>query len=267
MRRSNLAAPAALVLSLFTAGDALAQKFPERWDKDGLVVGQIIGTADFLLTPDWERWAKLTVGLRDANGGIFRGLIVFKRGEGEHELKSIHSRAANITFPIDRIFETKKGQITVLGLMALAKTPGHATQFRVITFENTEETLDFIRREYPELLAGHEDAEIVQAPGRYLPKDRLEAFRKVIAKSAAKKQKRQGRFWIAGRAGTIAEVNVAGDSVNVLRFLPPVTYQEPITTSYDEQGMLTFGVTSRQWRVVNGAVEEIEVTQAGKPRR
>jgi hypothetical protein len=267
MRRFNLTAVAALLLSLFTAGDAIAQKFPERWDKDGLVVGQIVGTADFLLTPDWERWAKLTVGRRDADGGIFRGLIVFKRGEGEHELKSIQARGMNLTFPIDRIFETKKGQITALGLMVLAKTPGHASQFRVFMFENTDETLDFIRREYPELLEGHEDAEVVQAPGRYLPKERLESFRKGLAKSVAKKQNRQGRFWVAGRAGTIAEVNVAGDSVNVLRFLPPVTYQEPITTSYDEQGVLTFGVPTRQWRVVNGSVEEIEVTQAGKPRR
>lgn len=267
MRCLNRAAALALVLSLFTAGDAVAQKFPERWDKDGLVVGQLAGTSDFLLTADWERWAKLTVGHRDADGGIFSGMIVFKRGEGEYELKAVHSRAANIRLPLDRIFETKKRQITVLGLMVLAKTPGHATQFRVFMFENTDETMDFIRREYPELLEGHEDAEIIQAPGRYLPKERLEAFRKALAKAQAKRQNRQGRFWVAARAGTIAEVNVAGDSVNVLRFLPPVTYQEPLTNSYDEQGVLTFGTPSRQWRVVNGAVEEIQVTQAGKPRR
>jgi hypothetical protein len=267
MRRIRLTAVAALVLSLFPAGNALAQKFPERWDGDGLVVGQVVGTSEFGLLTDSEKWLTLTVGRREAHGGIFRGLIVFKRGEGDHELKSIFSSVGKLSIPIGRVFETKRGHITVLGLLVLVPNPENRKQYRVVAIDNTDETLDFIRRVHPTLLEGHEDAEVIRAPGSYLPTERLETLRKGIAQRQARRQKRQGRFWVAGMAGTLAEVNVTGDSVRVLRLLPPVTYQEPITNSYDDQGVLTFGVYMQKWRVVDGAVEEIAVTQAGKERR
>jgi hypothetical protein len=266
MRHLNAAAIAALLLTLVDTRDASGQKFPDRWDGDGLVVGQLVGTAEFGLATSSEKWAKLTVGRRDAHGGMFNGLIVFKRGEGEHELKSIYSEVAKVSLPIRRIFETKKGQITVLGLMVCVPSPENPKQYRIVAIDNTEETMDFMRRVHPTLLEGHEDAEVLQAPGEYLPKERLVKLRTNIARNQARRAKRQGRFWVAGIAGTLAEVSVTGDSVRVLRFLPPVTYQEPVMNAYDEEGVLTFSVYARQWRVVNGAVEEVGVTQAGSPR-
>jgi hypothetical protein len=260
MRRLQVTALAALVpLVLFDARAASGQKLPEKWDGDGLVVGQIVGTFEYGLAIDSEKWTKIRVGRRNPDGGVFRGLIIFKRGEGDHELASIYSDigSTGVAVPIERKFETKKGQITVLGLMVCVPNPQNRKQYRIVPIENTDETLDFIRRVYPAVLAGREEATVVPAPGSYLPKDRLVGLRTTVARIQARRTKRQGRFWVAGMAGTIAEVNVKGDSVRVLRFLPPVTYQEPIMNTYDDEGILTFSAFTRKWRVVNGQVEEI----------
>jgi hypothetical protein len=246
-------------LTIVDARAARGQKVPEKWGNDGLVVGQIAGTAQFGLSIGSEKWTKVRVGRRNPDGGVFRGLILFKRGEGEHELASIYSDVAGrgVAIPIGRKFEATKGQITVLGLMACIPNPENKKQYKIITFDNTDETLDFIRRTYPEVLEGHEGATVVRAPGDYLPKERLVLLRTGIARVQARKTGRQGQFWAAGIAGTIAEVHVKGDSVKVLRFVPPVTYQEPVFNTYDDQGTLTFSAYARKWRVVNGAVEEV----------
>jgi hypothetical protein len=246
-------------LTIVDASTAHGQKIPEKWDRDGLVVGQIAGTHQFGLTIGSEKWTKVRVGRRNPDGGVFHGLILFKRGEGEHELASIYSDVggSGTVVPIGRKFETTRGQITVLGLMACIPNPENKKQYRIITFDNTDETLDFIRRTYPEVLEGHEGATVVRAPGDYLPKERLVILRTGIARVTARKTGRQGQFWVAGIAGTIAEVNVKGDSVKVLRFIPPVTYREPVFNTYDEQGTLTFSAYGQKWRVVNGVVEEL----------
>ena len=254
MRRSfcyTLAALACMTLS--DARDAPAQTIPENWDDQGLVVGQIVGTDQYGLATSFAMETKLTVGRQQPDGGVFRGLILFKHVAGEHELRSVYQGA--VSLPIGRKFETKKGQITLLGMMFCVPDPQNKREYRIVVFDNTDETLDFIRRVYPAVLAGHADAPVVLPQGNYLPKERLAALRRLEARDQARKTKRQGQFWVAGIAGTLAEVNVTGDSVQVLRFLPPVTYEEFLVNSYDDQGVLTFSSSKERWRVVNGGVE------------
>src|SRR5688500_8269286 len=126
MRRLLLYAVAGFsCLTIVDARAAGGQKVPEKWGNDGLVVGQIAGTAQFGLSIGSEKWTKLRVGRRNPDGGVFRGLILFKRGEGEHELASIYSDVGGrgVAIPIGRKFEATKGQITVLGLMACIPNP------------------------------------------------------------------------------------------------------------------------------------------------
>ncbi len=236
---------------LIDARDAPAQRIPENWDGQGLVVGQIAGTDQYGLATRWE--TKLTVGRRQPDGGMFRGLILFKRGAGEHELQSVYQGA--VSLPIGRKFETKTGQITILGMMICVPNPQNKKEYHIVVFDNADETLDFIRRVYPGVLAGHATAPAVLAQGNYLPKERLAAWRTLVARDEARKTKRQGQFWVAGKAGTLAEVNITGDSVQVVRFLPPVTYEEFLVSSYDDQGVLTVSSSKERWRVVNGGVE------------
>lgn len=240
------------------------ENIPDRWkDDDGLVVGQIGGTSD-LGVSTWGGAGLTGVavngGWRPLKGnGLFRGVVLFTRGEGVSKLARVYARRGTSTsqLPIEREFSVKKGQITVLGLLYFRKIPGEERGYQLFAFDNRDEAIDYLRRTYPQLLAGHDGAEVVLAPGKYLGMDRLVAFRTALAKDAARRAKRPGQFWLATRAGTIAEVKVAGDSVQVLRFLPPATYQEPLVNTWDAQGALTFSSMTHRWRVANGVVEEL----------
>jgi len=266
MRRHPLVRTLAtsVCLTLVAATTAHAQKLPERWDDQGLVVGQIAGSWDFgVATMGGDG---LTAGVavkggggRPAGNGLFRGFVLFTRGEGGVTLSGAYASVGGMDrqLPIRRKFDAKKGQITVLGLMYFRKQADTREGYQILAFDNRDETIDYLRRSYPQLLAGHEGAQVVLAPGDYLPMEKLVELRTAVAKSEARHAKREGQFWVAGSAGTIAEVKVAGDSVRVLRFLPPVTYHEPMLNSWDEQGTLTFASPSQKWRVVNGAVEDV----------
>jgi len=253
--------PAVGLLLLAGVRDGRAQdipdKLPVKWDGQGLVVGQIVGGWEVGLSTAGG-YTKPRVGRKEPDGGIYRGLILFKRGEGEHELKDLHN--LGFTFPIGRKFETKRGEITMLGMMIVIPNAQDRKQYRIAVIDNTDEIMDFLRRTYPAVLAGREDAKVVLAPANYLPSTRVTALRTRVAQIEARRTKRQGRFWVAGIAGTIAEVSVAGDSVRVLRFLPPVTYEEPIVNSYDEKGVLTFAALRSKWRVANGVAEALTDT-------
>ena len=259
--RHDLRRSAALaVIILAAVAQAHAQdpsdKLPVDWKDEGLVVGQIVGGWSIGLSTAGD-YTKPRVGRKEPDGGLYRGLILFKRGEGEHELKDLHN--LGFTFPIGRKFTVRKGEITMLGMMAVLPDRRDSThkKYTLAVIDNTDEIMDFLRRNYPSVLAGHEDAKVVLAPANWVPNTRLAAIRNRIAVSNARQVKRQGQFWVAGIAGTIAEVNVTGDSVRVLRFLPPVTYEEPITYGYDDKGMLTFAALRSRWRVVNGVVEPV----------
>jgi len=254
----------AVCLAFGAVTTAQAQKLPEHWDDKGLVVGQIAGTWDFgVATMGGDG---ITAGVavkggggRPAGNGLFRGFVLFTRNEGEATLSGAYARVGGMVMqlPIRRKFDAKRGQITMLGLMYFRKQAGTREGYQVLAFDNRDETLDYLRRTYPQLLAGHDSARVVLAPGDYLPMAKLVELRTAVAKNEARHAKREGQFWVAGSAGTLAEVKVAGDSVQVLRFLPPVTYHEPMLNSWDASGTLTFAAPSQQWRVVNGAVEEI----------
>ena len=261
MRRVHFVVVAALITALFATRNAFAQEFPEKWD-EGLVIGQVVNTTAYGLITDLEGLTKITVGRRDADGGLSHGLIAFKAKEGMHELKNVYN--ARVVIPVGRKFEARKGHITVLGMMMLIPNPEKREQFRVVAFDNADETLDFLRRTHPGLLAGHENATILPGPGPYQSKERLVAIRANVARFEARKSRRTGRFWVPGIAGTIAEVDVAGDSIRVLRFLPPVTYQEPLKRTWHDHGMLMFGTYDRYWRVVDGKVEVAPAPTAGR---
>ena len=259
--RHRLRCTAAFALMMLAgARHARAQSLPDKlpvdWNDEGLVVGQIVGGWAIGLSTAGD-YTKPKVGRKEPDGGIYRGLILFKRGEGEHELKDLHN--LGFTFPIGRKFAVKKGEITMLGMMTVLPDRQDPTRkkYSLAVVDNTEEIMDFLRRTYPAVLAGHENAKVVLAPANWVPSTRVAAIRNRIAVNEARRTKRQGQFWVAGIAGTIAEVSVTGDSVRVLRFLPPVTYEEPITYSYDEKGVLTFAALGSKWRVVNNVVEPL----------
>ena len=254
-RRTHVAAAC---VALAAATTARAQKPPD-WDDEGLVVGQVAGTSAFGLATSAEVPVALTVGRRAPTGGsVHRGYVLFKHREGDVELKDLFGTdgRAVVHLPIGREFAVQKGAITVVGLLYFVQKPEDRKAFRVIAFDNREETIDYLRRTHPDIVAGHDSAAVVLAPGTYLPMERLVQLRTAIARQEARRTKRQGGFWVAGHAGTLAEVTVTGDSVDVLRFLPPVTYEEPLVNSYDERGVLSFAARARVWRVVNGKVED-----------
>ena len=251
--------------SAATVAPRAIERIPVSWKGDeGLVVGQVAGTWDFgVATMGGDG---ITTGMavkggggRPAGNGLFRGLVLFTRREGGVTLSGAYASVGGMDrhLPIGRKFDAKRGQITVLGLMYFQKQAGTREGYQVVAFDNRDETMDYLRRTYPDLLAGHESAQLVLAPGDYLPMEKLVELRTAVATSEARHAKRQGQFWVAGSAGTIAEVQVAGDSVRVLRFLPPVTYQEPMLNSWDAQDTLTFGAQSQRWRVVGGVVEDV----------
>ena len=243
---------------------------PDRWnDEDGLVVGQLAGNWDFGVSTLGGRGLSAGVavkGARLSGNGLFRGVVLFTRGEGEVTLSGAYMSIDGFDqrLPIGRKFQAKPGQITVLGLMYFRKQPAAREGYEIVAFDNHDETVDYLRRTYPQLLAGHESAPVVLAPGDYLPMEKLTELRTAIAENEARHAKRAGRFWVAGSAGTIAEVMVAGDSVRVLRFLPPVTYHEPMLSSWDAQGTLTFSSTTHRWRVVNDKVVALPPGRDGK---
>ncbi len=263
MRQHSLARAlaAAAALTFGAASPAAAQKAPD-WDEEGLVVGQVAGMSAFGMATSSEVPVALTVGRRPpAGGSVFRGYVVFKHKEGDVKLTDLFGTNGRgvLHLPIGREFNVRRGEITVLGLMYFLPSLEDRKKFRVVAFDNREETMDYLRRTHPTVLAGHDSAAVVLAPGQYEPMERLVQLRAAVARQEALRTKRQGQFWVAGRAGTLAEVQVTGDSVNVLRFLPPATYEEPVVNRYDEQGAFTFVARARTWRIVNGVVEDVTV--------
>ena len=243
----------------------VVERIPDRWtDDQGLVVGQLAGTWNLGVATMGGDGLEAGVavkggGGRPAGNGLFRGVVLLTRNAGEVTLSGAYATIGGMDrhLPIRRKLEARKGQVTVLGLMYFQKQPGTREGYQVVAFDNRDETIDYLRRTYPQLLAGHDSAQVVLAPGEYLPKEKLVELRTAVAANEARHAKRQGQFWVAGSAGTIAEVKVAGDSVQVLRFLPPVTYHEPMMNSWDAQGTLTFSSMTHRWRVVDGAVEQL----------
>ena len=267
---------AAVLLLAAVATPALAQRpvaerIPDRWNADqALVVGQLAGTWPLGVATMGGDGLDVGVavkggGGRPAGNGLFRGLVLFTRSAGEVTLSGAYASVGGMDrqLPIRRKLATKPGQVTVLGLMYFQKDPSTREGYRVVAFDNRDETMDYLRRTYPQLLAGHDDAEVVLAAGDYEPVEKLAALRTALAMTEARRAKREGQFFVAAPAGTIAEVKVAGESVQVLRFLPPVTYHEPMLNSWDAQGTLTFSSTTHRWRVVDGRVEALAAEAAG----
>ena len=244
---------------------AVVERIPERWkDDEGLVVGQLAGTWSFGVATMGGDGLESGVavkggGGRPAGNGLFRGVVLYTRRGGESTLSGAYATVGGMDriLPIRRKLEAKPGHVTVLGLMSFQKDPGTREGYRIVAFDNRDETMDYLRRTYPQLLAGHDSTRVVLAPGDYQPKEKLVELRIAVAKHEARLAKRQGQFWVAGSAGTIAEVKVTGDSAQVLRFLPPVTYHEPMLNSWDAQGTLTFSSMTHRWRVVGGNVEQL----------
>jgi hypothetical protein len=248
----------------------VVERIPERWkDEDGLVVGQIAGTWQFGVATMGGKGLTTGVAVRGARptgNGLFRGVVIFTRREGDVTLSGAYASVGGTDqrLPIGRTFEVRRAQITVLGLMYFQKQAGTREGYRILAFDNRDETMDYLRRTYPQLLAGHASAQVVLAPGDYLPMEKLAELRTAVATAEARRAKREGRFWVAGSAGTIAEVKVAGDSVDVLRFLPPVTYHEPMLNSWDAQGALTFSSATHRWHIVNDTVVELSPERDAK---
>lgn len=254
----------ALSLTLGAASQVRAQTLPTRWNEEALVVGQLAGTWGMGISTMGGEGIEAGVavkggGGRPAGNGLFHGVVLFTRREGEVTLSGAYASVGGMDrqLPIRRKFDVKKGQIIVLGLMYFQPQPGTREGYRILVFDNRDETLDYLRRTHADRLAGHDGAALVLAPGDYLPTEKLVELRTAIAEKQARQAKRSGQFWVAGSAGTLAEVKVTGDSVRVLRFLPPVSYHEPMLNSWDAQGTLTFSSATKRWRVVNGAVEVV----------
>lgn len=246
-----------------TLAPKVVERIPERWkDDEVLVVGQLAGTWGFGVATMGGKGLAAGVavkGARPSGNGLFRGVVLFTRGAGQVTLSGAYASIGGVDrrLPIGRTFEANRGEITVLGLMYFREQTGTREGYRILAFDNRDETIDYLRRTYPQLLAGHDSARVVLAPGDYLPMEKLVELRTAVATNEARHAKRQGQFWVAGGAGTIAEVEVAGDSVRVLRFLPPVTYHEPVLNSWDAQGVLTFSSMTHRWRVVHDRVEAL----------
>lgn len=275
MRRPALASFAILLALVSVAGaaqgpadptagaSAVGERSPVRWNRtDALLVGQVAGTWAFGVATMGGKGLTSGVavrGARPAGNGLFHGVVLFTHREGRVTLSGAYASVGgqDQRLPIGRTFEAKGGQIIVLGLMHFVKDAGTLESHRVVAFDNREETMDYLRRTYPDLLAGNETPQVVLAPGEYQPMEKLVELRIAIASAEARQAKRGGRFWVAGGAGTIAEVKVAGDSVQVLRFLPPVTYHEPVMNRWDAQGTLTFSSMTRRWTVSDGRVVEL----------
>lgn len=249
------------------AGPMGAERIPERWKEgDALVVGQVAGTWQFGVATMGGKGLTTGVavkGARPSGNGLFRGVILFTHREGEVTLSGAYASVGgqDQRLPIRRTFNATRGQVAVLGLLYFQKQAGTREGYQVLTFDNREETIDYLRRTYPQLVAERANAQFVLAPGDYLPMEKLVELRTSIAQTEARHAKRDGQFWVAGSAGTIARVKVTGDSVQVLGFLPPVTYHEPMLNSWDEQGVLTFSSATHRWRIVDDKVVEIPMAR------
>ena len=256
--------PATDTTTLRASSPKVAERIPERWGADeALVVGQLAGTWDFGFATMGGENLRTSLGVKGGGGrvrdGLYRGVVLFTRDAGNVTFSSARVEIGSMFrhLAIDRKFATKPGQITVLGLMHFQKDASRREGYRLVAFDNTAETIDYLRRTYPQLLAAREAPAVELAPGDYLPMEKLVELRTAYAQREARQAKRQGQFWVAAPAGTIAEVKVAGESVQVLRFLAPVTYHEPMMNRWDADGTLTFSSTTHRWRVVDGTVEQL----------
>ena len=153
---------------------------------------------------------------------------------------------------LNRPFSCGEGDIVFLGLAYYGPSGP-------ILFENSDESIAYLRKWFPQTLVGMESARLVRAPGKYLPYEKLQDLRKQLAAQRAFHLKRQGRFYVAANAGTLAEIEVSGSQVRVLQLLPPATYQDIAFNEYDETGSLQFsGIGTPKYRVVKGTVEQLD---------
>jgi hypothetical protein len=238
------------------------KEIPLEWQDQGLVIGELANGASigFMNLDHMD----IAIDSHTPSGGIFNSVVMFKRQPGEHMFSDIFvtgyagpNMRRMTSIPIKRKFTTKANEITYLGMMFFMQEPTDKKKFRILIFDNRDEILPYMVKNYPDLMKGRESAPINRGEGPYLSKENLMEFRHELAKHQALKNKRQGKFFVAAPAGTLAEVEVKGTDVKVLRLLPPVTFMDIHFNQYDEQGNLSFkGVGPKLFKVINGEVQE-----------
>ena len=95
------------------------------------------------------------------------------------------------TLSIDRTFRIEPGRITNLGLLVYLPvveksdtkkaTANESRQFNVVLVDNGAETRSFLETNYPELVGSLQNRDLILAPAKYLPADKLPELRRAIA--------------------------------------------------------------------------------------
>jgi hypothetical protein len=111
-----------------------------------------------------------------------------------------------LSFPLERHFTVRAGEITNLGELVLLRDPRtpDSKEFVVRTVDNNADAHAFLQSHYPKLLASIKSEAPTLAPGDYVRGAELEQLRVYIASMRANQLR--GSHYVTGPAGTLASV-------------------------------------------------------------
>jgi hypothetical protein len=111
------------------------------------------------------------------------------------------------SFPVERHFTVRAGEITNLGELILLLDPRtpDSKQFVIRAVDNTADARLFLQSHYPKLLASMKPDALTSASGDYVQGTDLEKLRVYIASTQAKQLK--ASRYVTGPAGTLAAVD------------------------------------------------------------
>lgn len=111
------------------------------------------------------------------------------------------------SFPVERHFTVRAGEITNLGELVLLLDPRtpDSKQFVIRTVDNTADARVFLQSHYPKLLASVKPEALTLASGDYVQGTDLEKLRVYIASTQAKQLR--ASHYVTGPAGTFAAVD------------------------------------------------------------
>lgn len=111
------------------------------------------------------------------------------------------------SFPVERHFTVRAGEITNLGELILLRDPRtpNSEQFVVRTVDNNADARVFLQSHYPKLLASMKPEALTLAPGDYVQGTDLEKLRVYIASTQANQLR--ASHYVTGPAGTLAAVD------------------------------------------------------------
>lgn len=265
-------------LLVLAAGCAPSPRYkpelPEDLGNDGLLVGEVLGIGRLA---HWSLHKDVLINDRK-RGQLVNGMFAIALSPGEYTFSGLYSESYGgsntfngvtvttkntVSLPVKKKFTVRAKEVTNLGLLVLYPDPrdkpdakdGKFLQFVV---DNTADMKQYVKSAYPALAAKINLEATTLVPGTTMNDKQLQALRRELLATAAKRVGDDARYLVAG-LGALAEVQPDRDGKPTgmkLLDLPTTSSPASISPSFVKDRTAILTNNNRLFVVQNGRATE-----------